>query len=142
MISRQKLNYHLQCLHQKLKRVWVCSIRLHHVQVCFERGKKIIFLYNCWFLIKFIFEFSQFNFFNLLGLRLDVDPDIVAAMDDDFDFDDPENQLEDDFIELANADRSDDSQWFVVFNRLENILGIISFFIASIAMLYLSHIPY
>lgn len=37
------------------------------------------------------------------GLRLDLDPDIVAAMDDDFDFDDPENQLEDNFVELANA---------------------------------------
>jgi len=41
------------------------------------------------------------------GPRLDLDPDIVAAMDDDFDFDDPENQLEDNFIELANAENSD-----------------------------------
>lgn len=41
------------------------------------------------------------------GLQLDVDPDIVAAMDDDFDFDDPENQLEDNFIELANTGCSD-----------------------------------
>jgi len=37
------------------------------------------------------------------GPRLDYDPDVVAAMDDDFDFDDPVNQLEDNFIELANA---------------------------------------
>ncbi|XP_049789634.1 protein LTV1 homolog isoform X1 [Schistocerca nitens] len=37
------------------------------------------------------------------GLRLELDPDVVAAMDDDFDFDDPENQLEDNFVELANA---------------------------------------
>lgn len=29
-------------------------------------------------------------------------------MDDDFDFDDPENQLEDNFIELANAAGSDE----------------------------------
>jgi len=41
------------------------------------------------------------------GPRLDFDPDVVAAMDDDFDFDDPENQLEDNFIELANAGNSD-----------------------------------
>lgn len=37
------------------------------------------------------------------GPQLDLDPDVVAAMDDDFDFDDPENQLEDNFIELANT---------------------------------------
>uniref|UniRef100_H0VPD3 Protein LTV1 homolog n=1 Tax=Cavia porcellus TaxID=10141 RepID=H0VPD3_CAVPO len=36
------------------------------------------------------------------GPRLDFDPDIVAALDDDFDFDDPENMLEDDFILQAN----------------------------------------
>lgn len=29
-------------------------------------------------------------------------------MDDDFDFDDPENQLEDNFIELANVEGSED----------------------------------
>jgi len=37
------------------------------------------------------------------GLRLDLDPDVIAALDDDFDFDDPENMLEDDFILKANA---------------------------------------
>ncbi|GJQ82440.1 hypothetical protein Trydic_g11854 [Trypoxylus dichotomus] len=42
------------------------------------------------------------------GLRLDLDPDVVAAMDDDFDFSDPENQLEDNFIELANAEGPSD----------------------------------
>lgn len=36
------------------------------------------------------------------GPRLDFDPDIVAALDDDFDFDDPENLLDDDFILQAN----------------------------------------
>lgn len=41
------------------------------------------------------------------GLRLDIDPDIVAALDDDFDFDNPENELEDNFIELANVDKGD-----------------------------------
>jgi len=37
------------------------------------------------------------------GPRPDLDPDIVAALDDDFDFDNPENELEDDFITMANA---------------------------------------
>lgn len=36
------------------------------------------------------------------GPRLDLDPDIVAAMDEDFDYNNPDNQLEDDFIALAN----------------------------------------
>ncbi len=30
-----------------------------------------------------------------------MDPDIVAAMDDDFDFEDPDNALDDDFIMKA-----------------------------------------
>ncbi|XP_069676045.1 protein LTV1 homolog [Periplaneta americana] len=38
------------------------------------------------------------------GPQLDWDPDIVAALDEDFDFDDPDNELEDNFIELANAE--------------------------------------
>uniref|UniRef100_A0A8C6TP94 Protein LTV1 homolog n=1 Tax=Neogobius melanostomus TaxID=47308 RepID=A0A8C6TP94_9GOBI len=37
------------------------------------------------------------------GPRLDMDPDIVAALDEDFDFDDPENLLDDDFIVKANS---------------------------------------
>lgn len=37
------------------------------------------------------------------GPRLDMDPDIVAALDEDFDYDDPENMLEDDFIVKANC---------------------------------------
>ncbi|KAJ8264594.1 hypothetical protein GJAV_G00151090 [Gymnothorax javanicus] len=36
------------------------------------------------------------------GPRLDMDPDIVAALDEDFDYNDPENVLEDDFILKAN----------------------------------------
>merc|ERR1719309_1088643 len=35
------------------------------------------------------------------GLDLSLDPDVVAAMDEDFDFEDPDNVLEDDFIEMA-----------------------------------------
>lgn len=37
------------------------------------------------------------------GPRPDLDPDIVAALDEDFDFDDPDNELEDDFIMIANG---------------------------------------
>ncbi|XP_075059198.1 protein LTV1 homolog [Mixophyes fleayi] len=43
------------------------------------------------------------------GLCLDLDPDIVAALDEDFDFDDPENQLDDDFILKANDPGSKDN---------------------------------
>merc|ERR1719309_401250 len=35
------------------------------------------------------------------GLDLSLDPDIVAAMDEDFDFQDPDNALEDDFVMKA-----------------------------------------
>jgi protein LTV1 len=35
---------------------------------------------------------------------LDLDPDVVAAMDEDFNFEDPDNELEDNFVELANAE--------------------------------------
>merc|ERR1719153_621938 len=35
------------------------------------------------------------------GLDLSLDPDIVAAMDEDFDFDDPDNELDDDFVMQA-----------------------------------------
>ncbi|XP_004846091.1 protein LTV1 homolog isoform X1 [Heterocephalus glaber] len=58
------------------------------------------------------------------GPRLDFDPDIVAALDDDFDFDDPDNVLEDDFIlqankpteeeegmEIPKSESGDDSEW-------------------------------
>jgi len=38
------------------------------------------------------------------GLDLSLDPDIVAAMDDDFDFEDPDNMLDDDFIMKAMED--------------------------------------
>lgn len=33
-----------------------------------------------------------------------MDPDIVAALDEDFDFEDPENILEDDFIVKASRE--------------------------------------
>ncbi|XP_033645205.1 protein LTV1 homolog [Asterias rubens] len=43
------------------------------------------------------------------GPRLDLDPDLVAAMDEDFDFEDPDNELEDDFILIAQ-DETDHSK--------------------------------
>ena len=37
------------------------------------------------------------------GPQLDWDPDIVAALDVDFDYANPDNALEDDFIALAEG---------------------------------------
>ncbi|XP_067006115.2 protein LTV1 homolog [Anabrus simplex] len=45
------------------------------------------------------------------GLCLDLDPDVVAAMDEDFDFEDPDNILEDNFIELANKVCDSDGEY-------------------------------
>ncbi|KAK6622588.1 hypothetical protein RUM43_008430 [Polyplax serrata] len=42
------------------------------------------------------------------GPRPELDPDIVAAMDDDFDYDNPENILEENFMELANQSGSEE----------------------------------
>lgn len=43
------------------------------------------------------------------GLNLNLDPDIVEALDDNFDYEDPDNILEDNFMELAqNSDISED----------------------------------
>jgi protein LTV1 len=47
----------------------------------------------------------------ITGPQLHLDPDVVAAMDDDFDYDDPENQLEDDFMKLANAEDDDNEEF-------------------------------
>ncbi|XP_066153513.1 protein LTV1 homolog [Euwallacea fornicatus] len=43
----------------------------------------------------------------VLGPQLHLDPDVVAAMDEDFDYDNPDNQLEDNFVELAQGIASD-----------------------------------
>lgn len=43
-----------------------------------------------------------------IGPQPDWDPDIVAAMDEDFDFDDPDNQLEDDFVLQARGEEESD----------------------------------
>ena len=44
---------------------------------------------------------------NFRGLDLSLDPDVVAAMDDDFDYEDPENELDDDFILKAMGEGED-----------------------------------
>nr|CAG4641818.1 EOG090X08PQ [Eurycercus lamellatus] len=54
------------------------------------------------------------------GPRPDLDPDIVAALDDDFNFDDPENELEDDFIAVANGGASDEELDYNNFNDLDS----------------------
>jgi len=38
-----------------------------------------------------------------IGPQLDWDPDIVAGLDVDFDYDNPDNVLEDDFVTLAEG---------------------------------------
>ena len=55
------------------------------------------------------------------GLDLSLDPDIVATMDEDFNFDDPENEFDDDFIMQMNGGEAgqddddyegdDDEEW-------------------------------
>ncbi|KAK3089237.1 hypothetical protein FSP39_002023 [Pinctada imbricata] len=46
----------------------------------------------------------------LRGPQPDWDPDIVAALDDDFDYKNPANELEDDFIVMANAEGDGDNE--------------------------------
>ncbi|XP_068963576.1 protein LTV1 homolog [Petaurus breviceps papuanus] len=53
------------------------------------------------------------------GPRLDFDPDIVAALDDDFDFDNPDNLLEDDFILQANEPTGEDEHMDTDIRRYE-----------------------
>lgn len=41
-----------------------------------------------------------------------MDPDIVAALDEDFNYDDPDNLLDDDFILKANSAKgAEDVEW-------------------------------
>lgn len=54
------------------------------------------------------------------GPRLDLDPDIVAAMDDDFNYDDPDNELEDNFMKLANVEGEERSDFGSDFGSDEN----------------------
>ncbi|KAG5671975.1 hypothetical protein PVAND_002139 [Polypedilum vanderplanki] len=45
------------------------------------------------------------------GPRLDWDPEVVAALDDDFDYDNPDNELEDNFIELATGQGEEEYEY-------------------------------
>jgi len=57
------------------------------------------------------------------GPQLDWDPDIVAGLEEDFNYEDPENALEDDFIELANAAPSDDEGEYELDQRRRESIG-------------------
>lgn len=52
-----------------------------------------------------------------VGLDLSLDPDIVAALDDDYNFEDPDNEFDDDFIMQLNEEgddieeEGDDEEW-------------------------------
>lgn len=57
-----------------------------------------------------------------VGPQLDWDPDVVEAMDDDFNFEDPNNQIDDDFVSQAmieggssQANEDDDSYLVCLF---------------------------
>ena len=56
----------------------------------------------------FLLELTFDNNNNFRGLDLSLDPDIVAAMDDDFDYEDPDNELDDDFILKAMGEGEED----------------------------------
>ena len=46
-----------------------------------------------------------------VGLDLSLDPEIVAAMDDDFNFDDPDNEFNDDFVmQMMGGDGEDEDE--------------------------------
>lgn len=55
-------------------------------------------------------------------LQLNLDSDIVAALDDDFAFDDPDNELEDNFIQLANQHSLEDGFGKDTVRKYKNIL--------------------
>ena len=51
---------------------------------------------------------------------MDLDPDIVAALDDDYDFNDPKNILQDDFVQLANQGNVDENKYVQYDSGSEN----------------------
>uniref|UniRef100_A0A3B5QJ54 Protein LTV1 homolog n=1 Tax=Xiphophorus maculatus TaxID=8083 RepID=A0A3B5QJ54_XIPMA len=77
----------------------------------FNRGEATIHLPSSVFASEFEEDVGLLNkAAPVSGPRLDMDPDIVAALDEDFDYDDPDNMLEDDFILKANRS-DDDDEW-------------------------------
>ena len=61
---------------------------------------------------------------NFSGPQPNWDPDIVEALDDDFDMDDPDNQLEDDFILKAN--KPVDDEGYVQYEPAHEILVLVA----------------
>ncbi|XP_006822649.1 protein LTV1 homolog isoform X2 [Saccoglossus kowalevskii] len=55
------------------------------------------------------------------GPQLDLDPDVVAAMDDDFNFDDPDNELDDDFVVKASGPLTDAAPKFRRLAKIEDL---------------------
>ena len=55
---------------------------------------QVLWMHNYWSL----YWFHLVSIFFILGPRPDLDPDIVAALDDALDLNDPDNILEDDFM--------------------------------------------
>jgi len=56
-----------------------------------------------------LLNLDMYNFF-FIGPRPDLDPDIVAALDDDFNYEDPDNELDDDFVAMADGVPSDEDE--------------------------------
>ena len=55
---------------------------------------QVLWMHNYWSL----YWFHSVSIFFILGPRPDLDPDIVAALDDALDLNDPDNILDDDFM--------------------------------------------
>lgn len=53
--------------------------------------------------ILYIVKLTRTLFFFYSGPQPDWDPDIVEGLDEDFDFNNPDNVLDDDFMLKANA---------------------------------------
>ena len=75
--------------------------------------------------------------FRFLGPQLDWDPDIVAGLDVDFNFDDPDNVLEDDFI--SKAEGALPAGETELQEELELVVTVLIFKITAFFSLYLYH---
>lgn len=89
-------------LNQIYKCFVILTLKLNLFLVQINSLVGLLFIQESNFMISQQLIYLYLFLFNFLGPRLDFDPDIVAALDDDFDFDNPENILEDDFVLQAN----------------------------------------
>lgn len=55
-----------------------------------------------------------------LGPRPDLEPEVVAALDDDFDFENPDNELEDNFMEMAMGGEGDDGDEYDEYSDIDS----------------------